>query len=204
MKKRCILAAVFATHWASFWALNGLDKFLNGREVAGLVWTGKNRLDQFDAYLVAVGIEDGPVVELLTVVAVTELVIALPFLWSVLRLLSRRRGRFLSGLRALELGLAGSLLLLMAFSAVDVVVGDRAELLEHGTYLIAVGVTYLVARFEEISSDVLHHIRVATEGQVDERPGGDRPGGDRLDRRGVEDEPTMELAVRDNVPAWAR
>ena len=135
------LGYIALTYWFVFWLLNGLDKFMHGVSVTILgqplfTWFGKNRLEQFGKYFDRMEIPHDGIGPLLGTCGVLELGVAALF------------GMTLLGTRNFEhwLGAAFSscALMFIGFSAWDVVAGDRAELLEHGTY---VGVVFMTAAF---------------------------------------------------------
>lgn len=136
-----IVAVGAALYWAVFWLMNGLDKFLYGRNLLLFRWHGKDRADQFGAYFERIGIPDFLAEPVLIFTGVWEIALGLVFLAIVYRIV--RGSRPLAVLRMMSLGTAASILTFIGFSTFDVVSGDRAELLEHGAYLILVLVSWL-------------------------------------------------------------
>jgi hypothetical protein len=131
-------------YWFLFWAMNGLDKFMHGVSVAGLfTWHGKDRTQQFTGYFERMGLDHDAIVPLLGSCGAIELAVALPF---ALALLGPRLYRGF-----VEWAFAASAAMFIGFSLWDVVAGDRAELLEHGTYIGVVFVTRAYLEFTKFS-----------------------------------------------------
>lgn len=125
-------------YWFVFWLLNGVDKFMHGANVSigGMMlftWFGKDRGEQFGKYFDRLGLSHDGIAPLLSFCGLVELGVALLFAGA---LLSVRN--FEAWLGA---AFAACALMFVGFSVWDVVVGDRAELLEHGTYLGVVFIT---------------------------------------------------------------
>jgi hypothetical protein len=128
-------------YWLVFWLLNGLDKFMHGAgiSVAGLplfIWFGKDRSEQFVKYFDRLDLPREGIAPLLGTCGVVELGVALLFAGAL------TGGRHFD--HWLAAAFSGCALMFVGFSAWDVVAGDRAELLEHGTYL---GVVFVTAGF---------------------------------------------------------
>lgn len=135
------LGYVALAYWFVFWLMNGLDKFVHGVSVTFFgthlfTWFGKDRLEQFGKYFDRLEIPHDGIAPLLGTCGVLELGVAALF------------GVALLGSKNFEAWLAAAFaacaLMFVGFSAWDVVAGDRAELLEHGTY---VGVVFITASF---------------------------------------------------------
>ncbi|MBP6010837.1 MAG: hypothetical protein KBA31_01310 [Alphaproteobacteria bacterium] len=135
------LGYIALLYWFVFWLLNGMDKFMHGATVAAggtplFVWFGKDRGEQFGKYFERLDLPTEGIAPLLATCGVLELGVAVLF------------GMALLGTRMFEVWLgaafAACALMFVGFSAWDVVAGDRAELLEHGTYL---GVVFITAAF---------------------------------------------------------
>jgi hypothetical protein len=128
--------------WTLFWSLNGLDKFLDGTPTSdprvpgqSLGWFGVNRADKFLAYFHKLYLPSGLAWAALYGFAVVELALGVSFLGLVLR------GRRLS-LAARAVPFKLSLLVFTVFSAGDILFGDRAELWEHGTFILLLLASY--------------------------------------------------------------
>lgn len=135
------LGTLALVYWLGFWLLNGLDKFMHGATVSVggaplFTWFGKDRLEQFTKYFDRLMLPHEGIAPLLSLCGAVELFVAGLF---AITLVGGRH--FESRLGA---AFVACTLMFMGFSAWDVVAGDRAELLEHGTYL---GVTFITAAF---------------------------------------------------------
>lgn len=130
-------------HWFLFWTFNGFDKFFNNTNVILFQWQGKDRAEQFARYL-QVDSNDWLVKATIYLAGVWELAIGLLFLAAIIIFLRRSDVVGQQRLKWAMLGLFLSALTLMGFSVFDVIAGDRAELLEHGTFLGVVLVSWLV------------------------------------------------------------
>jgi hypothetical protein len=129
------LGYIALVYWFVFWLLNGVDKFLHGRDLALFTWFGKDRTEQFGKYFDRLDLSADGIAPLLSFCGIVELGVAALFV-----------GAILGSERLLGWAFAACALMFIGFSAWDVVVGDRAELLEHGTYL---GVVFITAAFLE-------------------------------------------------------
>ncbi len=148
MKSISFLSLGFAIYWAAFWLLNGLDKFFCGKSLFGFVWYGKDRTAQFGGYFERLNLPEGGIQGLLYFAGVVEIAVAVPFLLVVVRM---ARGGFricAETLWAMHFALFLSFLVFIGFVIFDIIVGDRAELLEHSTYLIVIAATFLVTYLE--------------------------------------------------------
>lgn len=128
-------------YWFVFWLLNGLDKFMHGANVtignlSLFTWFGKDRSEQFGRYFDRLGWPHDGIAPLLGFCGAIEVGVAALFAGA---LLSHRQFSTWAGA-----AFSASALMFVGFSSWDVVVGDRAELLEHGTYL---GVAFITAAF---------------------------------------------------------
>lgn len=73
---------------------------------------------------------------------------AIPFLLCIPALISASEQKFRSGLMALQSALSLSFLVFLGFICFDIVAGDRAELLEHSTYLAVIAATFITGCLE--------------------------------------------------------
>ena len=135
------LGYVALIYWFLFWLMNGLDKFMHGVTVSLggaplFTWFGKDRAEQFGNYFDRLDLSADGIAPVLGLCGVIELAVAGLFALALM------------GTRHFEIWLGAAFtacaVMFIAFSAWDVVVGDRAELLEHGTYL---GVAFITAAF---------------------------------------------------------
>jgi hypothetical protein len=143
-----LLAPAFAAYWFLFWLLNGLDKFFYGVSFDIFTWHGKDRHEQFVRYFENMGMEDAPIDGLLYFAGAIELAVAIPFLICGPMLLSRSTVVWEKGARIMHIGLAGSFAIFLGFISMDVISGDRAELLEHSIYLAVIAASYGVPYLE--------------------------------------------------------
>ena len=120
---------ILSAFWASFWLLNGLDKFFNGEHFFGVT-----RDEKFIDYFAGLLLPSQLALTTLYAFGVAEVLLGLGFLYILIRrdappVLNRLNFKF-------------SMLLFFAFSIGDILFGDRAELLEHGTFLVLVIVSF--------------------------------------------------------------
>lgn len=135
------LGLIALVYWFAFWLMNGLDKFMHGANVAVggvplFTWFGKDRGEQFARYFDRLAWPHDGIAPLLGFCGAIELGVAALFACA---LASGRHFSVWGGA-----AFSASALMFVGFSTWDVVVGDRAELLEHGTYL---GVVFITAAF---------------------------------------------------------
>ena len=130
-------------YWFLFWTFNGLDKFLNNTDLGFFLWRGKDRTEQFARYF-DTDASNWFVDAAIYFAGAWELALGLLFLAAIALFLRASTAAARQRLTAALLGLFISALTLIAFSILDVIAGDRAELLEHGTFLGIVLVSWLV------------------------------------------------------------
>lgn len=135
------LSWIALAYWFVFWMMNGLDKVLHGVQVklGGVhifTWFGKDRNEQFGKYFDRMELPPEAITSLLSFCGLCEFAVAALFAGA---LLSVRHFEFW-----LSSAFAATGIMFIGFSMWDVVAGDRAELLEHGTYL---GVAFVTAAF---------------------------------------------------------
>ncbi|MGL1921275.1 MAG: hypothetical protein OCD03_09615 [Hyphomicrobiales bacterium] len=144
------LTVYFALFWLIFWLFNGLDKFLYQTDMGMLTWYGKDRGWQFLTYLTNVQISADFVGPILRFAGIWEVMVSLifgAFLWCQVKSKAQSKTK---KIELYDLALKISMLTFIGFCGFDIVVGDRAELLEHSTYIGVVGVTYLVSHVERL------------------------------------------------------
>jgi len=93
--------------------------------------------------------------------AVLEVLLGLAFLalfgWSLRPAASRKSPRIFANRTVHRLAFKGSILVFVAFSAGDILFADRAELWEHGTFMVLVLLTYqLWFRTDSLLSELDH------------------------------------------------
>lgn len=138
-----LLALAF---WAQFWLLNGLDKFLMRTELPFLIWFGRDRQDQFSNYFTRIGIDDSWVKPVLNSAGILEMITGLICVVCIIMLY--KSNSVVDKRNAVIYALGSSAVLFIGFCAFDVIVGDRAELLEHSTYIGVIMACYIVALVE--------------------------------------------------------
>jgi uncharacterized membrane protein YphA (DoxX/SURF4 family) len=106
-----------------FWLLNGLDKFLNRQPF----WYGDHRDLKFITYFASIHLPAPVALTVLHSMGVIETLLGIGFLTA---LLSRKIPLVFS-----QIYFKASILIFLLYSIGDIIFGDRAELLEHGTYL---------------------------------------------------------------------
>lgn len=137
----CTVGTLVVAHWAIYWLMNGLDKFLNRTDLGLFAWYGKDRTTQFGTYLERTAMPETLLSPLLYFTAIVEFIVFVPLGMVIYSLAIK--GTVVR--RTFELGFVGSIVIYMGFSFFDVIFGDRAELLEHGTFLIGVLLSYKIA-----------------------------------------------------------
>ena len=126
------LAATVIAYWALFWIMNAADKLLNRTDLGPFTWHGKDRHVQFSTYFADMGLPTGLVGPTLLFAFAWEIVVGILFLVALARQ------------SALPAAFTASAITFTGFSAFDVICGDRAELLEHGTYMALLLVGWMV------------------------------------------------------------
>ena len=129
---------LFIFYWAMFWLMNGLDKFLNGKQVLFFTWYGKNRDMQFGDYFMKISVPESWLQPLLYLTGVWEILIFIPL---AITLFEHVRYSKLD-VQWFKISMFWGGATFVAFAFFDIIFGDRAELLEHSTFLILTGVTY--------------------------------------------------------------
>jgi hypothetical protein len=154
------LEFILYAFWTMFWILNGLDKFFNGTLVQGpsgprlVGWFGVNRDDRFVEYFSRLHLPPWLALGSLYSFAVFEVIVGLVFLALLVR-------RDLPGF-VNRVAFKASMLIFLVFATGDILFGDRAELWEHGTFMILTLMTYqlYLARAQE-HADVVEPHRLA-------------------------------------------
>lgn len=149
-----------------FWTLNGIEKFFHPKHPPGYtcvvevedydgwkgVWTvftsgrkvlsggiGINRECQFTRYYQKLGWSESLVKPTLYFAGFTEITLGMLFLYLFWReLFSEQRVCH----ESYTLAFIGSFLVFLGLSALDILVGDRTELWEHGSYISLILVSY--------------------------------------------------------------
>jgi hypothetical protein len=131
-KINAILSArrIVVAFFSMFWLLNGLDKFLNRH----LFWYGDHRDQKFIAYFASIHLPSSVALTALYSLGALETLLGIGFL---IALLSRKIPLALS-----QIFFKASILIFLLYSVGDILFGDRAELLEHGTYLALIIISF--------------------------------------------------------------
>ena len=125
--------------------MNGMDKFLNGRDLLLFRWFGKDRTEQFGVYFGKADLPEGWINSVLYVVGTWEIALSLLFLAAVFYRV--RRGGEQNLWNAALPGFFVATLTFTAFSVFDVIAGDRGELLEHSIYLGMIILSWFVIMY---------------------------------------------------------
>ena len=158
---------IIITFWGLFWLLNGLDKFFNGdfqpnlepfstktvlvspdnenkivykshpMETVG--WFGVNRDAKMIGYFNRLGLNKHLALTSLYFIASIEILIGLGFLYALFAQQKRNK--------IVRLTFKISMAVFFGFSIFDILVGDRMELWEHGTFLILATIHYVYILF---------------------------------------------------------
>jgi hypothetical protein len=139
-------------YWFAFWLLNGLDKLINRTDLGFFIWYGKDRTNQFSIYFERLGWSQDLYTPIIIFLFLIEILIAFVFLWSIFVVFRLNNHKQLKYQIAIKSPIILSILCFTGFSIWGIVTGDRAELLEHGTYLIALSTAYIISHFETIKT----------------------------------------------------
>lgn len=145
------ITAVVIVFWFFFWLLNGLDKFFARQDVVFLHWWGNHRVEKFTMYFDRLALDPAFVQATLIFAGLVEFAAAGFFVWAGLRLIQGKPG---VAYRT-DLAITVSIAVFLGFTIFDVIVGDRAELLEHSTYIGVLLVSFLAVAAESF----FHHLR---------------------------------------------
>jgi len=135
---------LLAPAFAAYWFLNELDKFLHSTTLGNVAWYGNDRTEQFERYFSNIGMPNAPLHNILTFAGIVEVAVAIPFLLCGPLLLSLDFDRWNKGAHVMHFGLISSFAVFLGFIVLDVIAGDRAELLEHSIYLAVIAGSYAV------------------------------------------------------------
>lgn len=136
---------VICFYWFLFWLMNGMDKFLNGRDLGLFTWVGKDRTAQFNTYFGGADLPTSWISPVLLAVGTWEIVISLFFLVAIIFCFQKNTERRFQ--YAAVLGFLGGSLTFTGFSAFDVIAGVRLELFEHGIYLGVIILSWFVIMY---------------------------------------------------------
>ena len=166
------LSTITFLFWACFWGLNGGDKYFNGssevstditngvvcEEADGTIvyrihpnvpvgWYGVNRDQKMIHYFSRLGLPPSLALWSLYGIAAFEVLLGALFaallVWSLLPSKRRKLARGMFADRTLHrLAFKSSIIIFVMFSVGDILFGDRAELWEHGTFIVLCLISY--------------------------------------------------------------
>ncbi|MEP2706608.1 MAG: hypothetical protein ABJQ71_15635 [Roseibium sp.] len=145
------VTAVVIIFWFFFWLLNGLDKFFARQDIGVLHWWGNHRIEKFTMYFDRLALDSGYVTATLIFAGIVEFAAAGMFVVAGYRLIKGLPG---VAYRT-DLAITASIAVFLGFTIFDVIVGDRAELLEHSTYIGVLLVSFLAVSVESF----FHHLK---------------------------------------------
>lgn len=138
------ISLVSLTFWFLFWALNALDKFCAQQHFGLIRWWGNHRVEKFGMYFERLDISANHVTATLVFAGIVEFIAAGFFAAALYDLAREKR----DPMQRISQAIAVSIIIFIGFEIFDVLVGDRAELLEHSTYVGVLFLSYLVSFFE--------------------------------------------------------
>lgn len=138
------ITAVVITFWFFFWLLNALDKFFARQDLGFVRWWGNHRVEKFTMYFEKLVWSPEYIQATLIFAGIVEFAAAGFFVVAGLRLIKGQPG---VAYRT-DLAITASIVVFLGFIVFDVVVGDRAELLEHSTYIGVLLVSFLAVAAE--------------------------------------------------------
>ncbi len=138
------ITLVIVAYWFFFWILNALDKVLARHDIGFLRWWGNDRIEKFTMYFERLMLDVSGVYPTLLFAGIVEFAVAAVFVLAGWRLACGRAG----AARLADLAIALSIVIFLGFAIFDVIVGDRAELLEHSTYVGVLLISYLAIAAE--------------------------------------------------------
>jgi hypothetical protein len=128
---RLPLSTLLLAFWSMFWLLNGLDKFFNAPGFFGVT-----RDAAFVEYFGRLNLPPALALTSLYACGISEILLGLCFAAALV----------LGAPVLINLCFKGSMVIFITFSTADVLFGDRAELWEHGTFLLLVLASVVVLR----------------------------------------------------------
>lgn len=138
------ITAVVIIFWFFFWLLNGLDKFFARQDIGFMHWWGNHRVEKFTMYFERLDFDPAYITATLIFAGIIEFAAAGMFVVAGQRLIKGLPG---VAYRT-DLAITASIAVFLGFTIFDVVVGDRAELLEHSTYIGVLLVSFLAVTVE--------------------------------------------------------
>jgi len=140
------ISLVIVLYWFFFWLLNAFDKILARKDLGIIQWWGNDRVEKFTGYFDRLDIGAALVKPTLYLCGLVEFGAALLFVLAASALMKSGANAASRARKAIAL----SVLIFLGFSIFDVIVGDRAELLEHGTYIGVLLISYLAIAAESL------------------------------------------------------
>ncbi|MEM0898573.1 MAG: hypothetical protein AAGI92_01320 [Pseudomonadota bacterium] len=128
--ERPIVFAI-AAYWCMFWLLNALDKIFARVNFGAITWYGNHRVEKLTMYFERLGWGAEWVEVTLMFALAVEAAVAGVLAWAIIAMFKQAAG----AIRRFDSAIAISILVFFGFAVFDVVVGDRAELLEHSLHL---------------------------------------------------------------------
>ena len=143
-KENEIIRYAIISFWWFFWLFNIIDKVIGGTT---FLWVGKDRFSQFVEYFSSIGIENTTVAfSVLLFTALIELVVLVFFTGALTHEVAKKEKE--AGVLFFW-GIIFSLFIFTFFVIGDQVFGDRAELLEHSLYWVALLVSWAVYKYSK-------------------------------------------------------
>ncbi|MCT4657348.1 MAG: hypothetical protein N4A65_16265 [Cohaesibacter sp.] len=146
------LGLLIMGYWFMFWTLNGLDKYLNRTDLGLFSWYGNDRDEKFAMYFDRLGLGEGAVNPVLMFAGVWELVAAA--LCVVAMIAIAKNAPIAEKMEKSQQAIVFTFITFIGFCIFDVVVGDRAELLEHSTYIGVAIVSYILLALEPVFEEL--------------------------------------------------
>ncbi len=144
MNKVKIISSSLLMYWCFFWLLNALDKIFARQTFIGFRWWGNDRVEKFGMYFDRLLLDLSLVKPILLSLGLIEIIVAVLFVKPIVNsFLGKDVFRYSS------VPIVASIGVFLAFAIFDVVVGDRAELLEHSTYVGVLIISYIAIAIEE-------------------------------------------------------
>lgn len=162
-----------AVFWFNFWVLNAFDKFLAREDIGFLRWWGNHRVEKFNMYFDRLAVNPAYVEPTLVFAGIVEFAVAIPFLIAGWNLAAGKPG----AARQMDMAVALSIMIFLGFCIFDVVVGDRAELLEHSTYVGVLLISFIAVSAEMFFNHLRRLNRAGSE-SWSSSPGNDLRTGD--------------------------
>ncbi|MGQ0656015.1 MAG: hypothetical protein ACT4P4_27805 [Betaproteobacteria bacterium] len=162
--QRCTVSVLLLSFWALFWALNGADEFFNGTTEPNVAvtsgvaldsegapafrihplqpvgWYGVSNAARFVAWFGQLGLPASAALATLYALSVAQLVVAAIFFYLAAR--ATRREPPAASRRLHQGAFVASAALFVVLCVLDILFGERAELWQHGTYLVLVLLSY--------------------------------------------------------------